>query len=155
MDDFMGPRRFSSALTSYPVLRNTPSRAPGQSQYLSRVLGGNSLNGGAAGIIASNTATVALTTQPDLYPVTPVYSTPDYTGVGDLWINGRQQVTDDGAGGIRNRHVLILLDSNALIYQALLQGQLVQLAPTQISVGTDSTSGDPIFAFLPMGFSLT
>ena len=109
-----------------------------------RVVGGNIVNG-IQGVKATTTTVDSLTTEQVLTGNPP--STDDFIGVVELWINGIQQMEDDGGGGLQAVRALIVLDSRSQTYQAVVQNNWLLLNNAQVKIGEYIDGPDTIEQF--------
>lgn len=103
-----------------------------------RVVGGNIVSG-IQGVKATTTTVDSLTTEQVLTGNPP--STDDFIGVVELWINGIQQMEDDGGGGLQAVRALIVLDSRSQTYQAVVQNMWLLLNNAQVKIGEYTDGG--------------
>ncbi len=106
-----------------------------------RIVGGNIVNG-IQGVKATTTTVDSLTTEQVLTGNPP--STDDFIGVVELWINGIQQMEDDGGGGLQAVRALIVLDSRSQTYQAVVQNNWLLLNNAQVKIGEYTDGPDTI-----------
>jgi len=116
----------------------TPGGGGTITEVMGRVVGGNIVSG-IQGVKATTTTVDSLTTEQVLTGNPP--STDDFIGVVELWINGIQQMEDDGGGGLQAVRALIVLDSRSQTYQAVPQNTWVLLNNSQVKIGEYTDGG--------------
>jgi len=116
----------------------TPGGGGTTTEVIGRVVGGNIVNG-IQGVKATTDTVDDLTTEQVLTGNPP--STDDFIGVVELWINGIQQMEDDGGGGLQAVRALIVLDSRSQTYQAVVQNNWLLLNNAQVKIGEYTDGG--------------
>lgn len=139
MADFMGSGRFQSVKTSSRPLRR--ANTIGRVARHGKVIGGNTLVGGYAGIKVADeeVETDALTEVPDLY-ASPLPTLADGVGIVELWKNYTPVTEDDGTetNTQRNVRTLVVLDTRCMLDHAVSadsRGEWLQLSNALYQVG--------------------